>query len=104
MKSLPQGTRRVYRANEALSYGARCREWGTAMKFFLALVLLFCATASFGASTQSTLLKRFLKESSVQYGGVDDARTLEGRLYAWAKAGDSISELEDKAGKEFELP
>lgn len=37
----------------------------------------------------------------MQYGGADDARTLEGRLYTWAKAGASVSELKSMAAKEF---
>lgn len=96
--------RRVYRATEALSYGCTLPRSGAAMKCFIALVLLLWTTVSFGAPTQSALLKRFLDQSSVQYGGADDAKTLEGRLYGWAKAGASVSELKSRAAKEFGMP
>lgn len=49
-------------------------------------------------------IKAFLAHTDVEYGGEDDARTLEGRLYDWAKSGASLATLQARAAREFDLP
>jgi hypothetical protein len=69
-------------------------------------MILSCALQSAAPSSrvQNDLVKSFIEESLVQYGGAEDAATLEGRLYGWAKSGASVDEMVRRAGKTFDMP
>ncbi|HEU4670091.1 MAG TPA: hypothetical protein VFR91_05265 [Dyella sp.] len=72
---------------------------------WLALALaLALAPAAASASSSSTPYRDFLAHSTVRYGGADDARSLEGRLYAWASQGKSLVEMQSRAASAFDLP
>ena len=68
--------------------------------FWLGLGLSVMAKA---ASSQPSLVTDFLAHSEMRYGSDDDARTLEGRLYAWARQGESLSGMQSRAAEAFGL-
>lgn len=70
----------------------------------LCLMMYVAAGMAAKVSTGGEPIKAFLAHTDVKYGSEDDARTLEGRLYDWAKSGASLATLQARAAKEFDLP
>ncbi len=72
----------------------------------IGLCLLMCVVAGVAAtrSSDDASIKVFLKNTDVRYGGPDDSKTLEGRLFAWASKGPSLAELQANAAEKFNLP
>lgn len=77
------------------------RRVGLWMCFWLVLVPVAMAAAPSSAPSQVT---DFLAHSTARYGSADDARSLEGRLYAWATQGRSVEEMQSRAARAFGLP
>lgn len=70
----------------------------------LCLSMYVAASTAAMPSSGNAPIKAFLAHTDVKYGSDADARTLEGRLYAWAKSGASVAALQTRAAKQFELP
>lgn len=70
----------------------------------LCLLMYVAAGTAMAHAPGKASIKAFLAHTDVRYGGDDDAKTLEGRLYAWASSGASVATLQTRAAKEFHLP
>lgn len=70
----------------------------------LCLLMYVAAGTAAMPSPKSAPIKAFLAHTDVKYGSDDDARTLEGRLYAWGMDGASLEVLQTRTAQAFKLP